>query len=136
MRRQISKTNERRRSGVAALELALVLPIFLIAVFGILEFGRAMMVQQVLTNAAREGARRAVIPGATDAQVTSLVQNYLANTTVSTGTSTVSPSLSTARSHDAITVVTTVNYSDVGFGLMDWISPNATFGASVTMRKE
>ena len=136
MKRQLRKTDRGRRTGVAALELALVLPIFLIAVFGILEFGRAMMVQQILTNAAREGARRAVVPGATDEQVTTLVQNYLAKTTVSTGMSTVNPSLATAQSHDAITVVTTVNYSDVGFGLMDWISPNATFGATVTMRKE
>src|SRR5688500_6232012 len=49
------------RSGQAAVELALVLPVILILVVGIIEFGRAYHVKQVVTDAAREGARRAVV---------------------------------------------------------------------------
>ena len=122
--------------GSAVVEFALVVPLVLALILCLVEVALVARTQLEVVNAAREGARRAVVPGATDEQVTTLVQNYLAKTTVSTGMSTVNPSLATAQSHDAITVVTTVNYSDVGFGLMDWISPNATFGATVTMRKE
>lgn len=51
--------------GQAMVELALLLPLLLLIVFGITEFGRAWLVSNALTNAAREGARRASI-SATD----------------------------------------------------------------------
>src|SRR5690606_32800631 len=50
----------RNRRGASAVEFALVAPIFVLFVFGMVEYGRMVMVQQVLTNASREGARRAV----------------------------------------------------------------------------
>ena len=54
--------------GAALLETALTLPLLLFVAVGIFEFGRAYQTWQVLTNAAREGARVAVLPNAaTDA---------------------------------------------------------------------
>jgi Flp pilus assembly protein TadG len=44
---------------------------------GIIEFGRAFQTWQVLTNAAREGARVAVLPGFSDSMVTARVQQYV-----------------------------------------------------------
>ena len=59
-------------------------------VFGMIEFGRAIMVQQVLTNASREGARVAILdsptPNARRAVVTSTVNGYLQNAGLSTTT--------------------------------------------------
>ena len=49
-----SARNER---GAAAVEFALVLPILIVVLFGIVEFGRAYNAQITLTHAAREGAR-------------------------------------------------------------------------------
>ncbi len=43
--------------GAAAVEFALVLPLLLLLVFGIIDFGRALNTQITLTEAAREGAR-------------------------------------------------------------------------------
>ena len=43
--------------GNAAVELALVLPLFLALVMGIIEFGRALYFKEVITNAARESSR-------------------------------------------------------------------------------
>ena len=51
--------------GQALIETALTLPIVLVISISIFEFGRALQVWQLLTNAAREGARVAVLPGAT-----------------------------------------------------------------------
>lgn len=57
--------NHRRREagdrGAAAVELALVLPILLLLVFGIVDFGRALNLQITLTQAAREGVRPAAL---------------------------------------------------------------------------
>ena len=50
-----------RRHGQAMVEFALVVPIFLLLVIGVIEFGRAWNLQQTITDAAREGARRAVV---------------------------------------------------------------------------
>lgn len=70
-------TRLRNERGQALLETAITLPIILLVCVAIFEFGRAYQVQQVLTNAAREGARIACLPGTTDAQVNTVVRNYL-----------------------------------------------------------
>ena len=63
--------------GSALLEVALTLPLVLFVSVGIFEFGRAYQVFQVCTNATREGARIAVLPGSTDSDVTTRVTDYL-----------------------------------------------------------
>ena len=67
----------RDQRGAALLEMAFTLPLLLLISVGIFEFGRAFEVWQVLTNAAREGARVAVLPGSRDAMVTARVQQYV-----------------------------------------------------------
>lgn len=66
-----------RRSGAALVEMALILPLFLLVVLGIIEFGRAMMVGQIVTNAARHGTRQAVIDGSTNADVEDEIRQFL-----------------------------------------------------------
>ena len=68
------KKNER---GAALLEAAITVPIILLISVGIFEFDRAYQTWQVLTNAAREGARIAVISGTTDDAVRARVNSYL-----------------------------------------------------------
>jgi TadE-like protein len=50
-----------RERGQALVEFALILPVILLLVVGMLEFARAWNLHQVMTDAAREGARRAVL---------------------------------------------------------------------------
>ena len=54
------RTTSRRRRGASAVEAALVLPVVIVFLFGILEYGRYLMTLQTLTNAAREGAHYAL----------------------------------------------------------------------------
>ena len=69
---------KRGDSGQSLLEFAIVLPILLALLVGILEFGVAWNRKQVLTNAAREGARLAVLPGISDPDtVDFVVDTYL-----------------------------------------------------------
>lgn len=51
----------RKRTGVAAIEMAFVAPFVFLIVFGSIEFARMMMIKQALTNACREGCRHATL---------------------------------------------------------------------------
>jgi hypothetical protein len=50
-----------RETGAALVEFAIITPLLLLLVFGIIEFGRAYNAQNTLTHAAREGAREYAI---------------------------------------------------------------------------
>ncbi len=57
------KRDERHVRGQSLVEFALVVPIFLVLLFGMVEFGRAWMTKNIITGAAREAVRiYAVIP--------------------------------------------------------------------------
>ena len=56
-----SGKQSKSESGAVAVEFALILPIFLVLVLGICEFGRGFNIQVSLTEAAREAARYASI---------------------------------------------------------------------------
>jgi Flp pilus assembly protein TadG len=66
-----------RERGQALIETALTLPLVLLISIGIFEFGRAFQTWQVLTNAAREGARVSVLPGVTVQNVETRVRDYM-----------------------------------------------------------
>ncbi|HEY3308133.1 MAG TPA: TadE/TadG family type IV pilus assembly protein [Desulfuromonadaceae bacterium] len=53
--------NLNNKKGAALVEMAIILPLLLLIVVGIFEFGRAMLIRNTLNNAAREGARRAAV---------------------------------------------------------------------------
>ena len=77
--------NER---GAVLVEFALVLPLLLVLFAGMFDLGLAFQRYQAVTNAAREGARMAVLPGYSTADVESRVRAYLAASGVP-GTSTI-----------------------------------------------
>lgn len=67
----------KQREGQALVELALVLPVLLLILFGIVEFGRIFHAYLVITNAAREGAREGVISNS-DSQIINTVETAVA----------------------------------------------------------
>lgn len=71
------RRDNRRDSGQSALEFALILPILLAVVVGIFEFGITWNRKQVLTNAAREGARWLVLPNTDAADARNEIDIYL-----------------------------------------------------------
>lgn len=62
------------QKGQALVELAICLMLLFTIVFGITEFGRAMYIQNTLTNAAREGARWVVVQGSPSVSQSALLQ--------------------------------------------------------------
>jgi Flp pilus assembly protein TadG len=61
----IRTTKRRNERGASAVEFALVLPLLLLVIAGVVDFGRALFTQVILTNAAREGARAAIFTSTT-----------------------------------------------------------------------
>ena len=142
-RMKFSRLRRRSRRGVVMAEFAIVLPIFILAVIGIIEFGRAVMVQQILVNAAREGARRAIVPGATSDEVKDLVDDYLVNASLGAASRKVAVrddngmdvELATVDSHERIQVIVQVPYDEVGVGISSYFM-GSMMKARVQMRKE
>lgn len=140
---------KKARCGAALVEAALVLPIFFLAVTGIIVFGRAMMVAQIITNATREGARQAVLDGSTNSGIESEIQTDIANSlgipasdvtvviTLAAGSQSGTPptSLQTAGPKDLITINTSVPYDSVTFVPGTWLA-GARLSAQTTMRHE
>ena len=82
MPRRVSRPRPpgRSRRGVAAVEFAVVLPVLLLFLLGIVEVGRLVMVAQLATNGSREAARYAVQGSADPAAVEAYTRQYLAQT--------------------------------------------------------
>ena len=75
--RRLTRRLTKNERGAALLETAITIPLILLISVAIFEFGRAYQTWQVLTNAAREGARIAILNGTTDDQVRGAVNNYM-----------------------------------------------------------
>lgn len=123
------------RSGVAAVEFALVAPIFFLLVFGLIEFGRMMMVQQALTNAAREGTRVAILAttkdgAAVETRMRNYLQSVLANAASGDVRMTVPGNLGTVTSGATLTVSVEVDYMDVSWVPLGYLGLNPTIAAS------
>lgn len=80
-----------QRRGAAAVELALVLPIFFTLLFTAYEFGRANLMRHGAESAAYEAARAAIVPGANNADVRTAAERVLASVGVDQFTITTVP---------------------------------------------
>jgi len=127
----------KNRRGVAAVEFAVVAPLFFLLILGMIEFGRMIMVQQVITNGSREGARIAVLDGSTTSEVTSAVEEYLRNSAVSGATVTVTPDPpSSAGYGEPVTVTVSVAFNQVSWLPSPMFLGGNTLVASTVMRRE
>jgi Flp pilus assembly protein TadG len=106
-------------AGQALIEMAIALPILLALLVGIFEFARAYNVQQVITNAAREGAREGVVVIGTLAEIqdsaTARANNRLSDASISSATVNVSCP-GGCNTGAALTVTVAVDYTFVFIG--------------------
>ncbi|MSR29869.1 MAG: pilus assembly protein [Gemmataceae bacterium] len=105
--------NPGTRRGAAAVEFAIVAPFLILLVFGIVEFGRMLMVLELVSNGAREGARKAILPGAGDSTVTVAVDSYMTSVGLQGYTTTITPSATTATAGTAIKVTVSIPCDNV-----------------------
>ena len=89
--------------------MAIALPILLLLVFGLFEFTRIYMIQQLMQDAARVGCRNAVIQGSTNAKVLDEVTQTLGRYGIQSATSNLyvnnlNDDISNAKTNDRITL--------------------------------
>ena len=129
----------RDRRGASVVEFALLAPVMFLFIFGIIEFGRLMMVQEAMTNAAREACREASLATTlSSTDVDTVARNVMLSVMAtaanpSTVSVTVTPaSLASISSGTPVTVVVQVNFSDIG-----WLPGHLLgFAGSRVMRAE
>jgi Flp pilus assembly protein TadG len=126
------------RRGVAAVELGFVLPLFVLLMLGVWEVGRMVEVQQILSNAAREGGRVASTGTKTTTDIKNSVVTYLvANgiTAVTTDNVTVVNKTNAARDPtqaeqlDEFRVTVTIPFNSVRWIIMNQITTTQTLTA-------
>jgi Flp pilus assembly protein TadG len=135
----------RSEKGAALLEAAITIPILLLIAVGIFEFGRAYQTWQVLTNAAREGARVAVLPDPTAGIPEQRVRDYLEagglkytaddDVVVDVNDSDTITVNGAPVSASHVTVDYPFEFMVIG-GVVKLISPQSELGGDLTMRAE
>lgn len=133
----------RSKRGASAVEFAIILPLLIVLVFGIIEFGAFLFNQQVITNASREGARRGIVsqsPRVTDGEIGSVVDSYCTNHLVTFGTAN-NPVTSVTRTGtsfgDDLKVTITYNYSFLVIpSFVPGVTSPRTMTASTLMKYE
>jgi Flp pilus assembly protein TadG len=124
-----------QRQGAALVEFAMILPILVMVIMGMFEFGRGIMATEVLNHAARLGARNGSLTTGTTASVTTAVNELLVNagvngTTVKVLVNGAATEVGNADSGDEIQVTVTVPYANV-----TWIgNPKYLAGKTLTGR--
>jgi len=127
----------RNRRAAAAVEFAIVAPVFFLLVFGMIEYGRMVMVYQILTNASREGARVAVLDGATTNGVTTQVNNYVTDGGMTGATVTITPDPpSSAQYGDPVTVTVSIPFDQVSWLPSPMYLGGKTLTSTTVMRRE
>jgi Flp pilus assembly protein TadG len=137
------RSEPRRRHGASLVEFAFVAPVFFVIVLGIFEFGRACMVSDLLTEAARQGCRQGVIEGTSSADIEQAATSYLASVGISGDSAGVSVNGMPVNQVDVqnypaytdITVIVTVPVSNVTWVPTGFLS-GMTLQGQFTTRRE
>lgn len=137
----------RSERGQALVELALVTPILLVLIISVWEFARAWNIQQVITDAAREGARVSAIATASEGAISSdsvqsTVSAALGRAGVDPSTASVSVNPFSTGRGDPTTVTIALPYRFIFIGpILDLAhelfgGPGSNFDSTITLRTE
>lgn len=141
----IASLTRKRFGGNAMIEMVLLLPILLMLSLGAAQYGYAMYIKHTLQGAAREGARAAVVAGATAADVQTAVDGAMSAAGFAQSKYNRPPTIAPANwttqpMGTAITVTVTAQWGTIGFsGLPSWlggIASSKVITGATTMRKE
>jgi Flp pilus assembly protein TadG len=132
--------------GTSSVEFALILPLLMLLICGLIELSIALYDKAVLINASREGARAGIVlrnPKLTEFQIKAIVLNYTENALISLGTAStpevevVVNQSSPAVFPNPLSVTVSYTYSGFGFGpLLSAFNVPITMSATTTMANE
>ena len=136
---------KRVRRGAAAVEFAVIAPLFLLLLAGIIEFGQAFRIEHMLANATRRGARYAIVDGAANSQVLQQVKTHCVQTlgvheadvTVQLAINGITGvDLGQAAEGDEISLTVRVPFSKAGAGFYANTFSNSILSSTCTLEHE
>ncbi len=130
-------------SGSTVVEFAVILPLLLFLIFGIIEYGVVMFNRAVITNAAREAARAGIVlksPKLTAAQISAVATSYTGSNLISFGTNsppTVTVTNAGGTFGTKLTVKIDYVYRGLGLGnLLSALTSPMTLSSTASMSHE
>lgn len=124
----------KNEKGQNLVEFALVVPMLLLLVFGIAEFGRAWMTRNILTGAAREAVRVAVVPSGSIGEATTRANQILTSAGITTAAVNVNDS---GASFGIVTATVTYNFPVLVVGFIPGLNgATIPLTSTTTMRRE
>ena len=126
-----SGINRFNNNGQALVEFAIILPLLMLLVFGIIEFGRFLYLKNSVTNAAREGARLAAVTKPYDAAT---VTNYVISLPDMNNATVTAPA--TASFGNPVVVIVSKPFRSVVPDIIPQFKNLTSIRASATMRYE
>ena len=119
------RKRNRFHAGAAAVEFAIVAPIFFVLIIGSLEFGRLNVIRHTADQAAYEAARNAMVPGATAAEAIRHAERMLQLVGTRGAQITVTPTVLGPDDNDITVTV------DVPLNQNGWITPRFTRSTTI-----
>ncbi|MEZ6094610.1 MAG: pilus assembly protein [Pirellulaceae bacterium] len=133
MRRFRNKRNQ-NRSGAVTVEVAFVLPVFFMCLFGFMEITRGFMIRNSLKIAAYRATRTVIVPGATSQEAIDVAETVLSTVGVNVSSVEISPAIIDADTKQ-VTVTITVPLADNSWVVPKYLS-NIELEESCTMTRE
>lgn len=124
----------KNQKGQALVEFALILPILLLVVMAILQFGMMLNSYLTIENASREGARAGIV-GSSDAEIQQLIISTSPNLDPTNLTVSITPAEGLRKSGDTIIVDISYNYEFV-VPIISSIVKNVVLNGQTSMRVE
>ena len=124
--------------GAAAVEFGIILPVLMLILFGIIEFGMIMFSREVITNASREGARAGIVQSATKpttGQIQAVVTNYLTGTGINPATVTIAVAGAGLTAPNTLSVTVTYPYNFFAPAILG-LGTSITLTGQTVMRQE
>lgn len=139
-----AKTLRRRCRGAVLLEAALLMPLLLLMIFGMIELGHLVFTRHTLTGAARNGARVAIVPGTSNTDVENAVGQMMTASGFADGeytvhiedTAGVAMDVSSAARGDEVMVRVQCTWGTVGIRPLGVVPADRTLQGVVVMTKE
>ncbi len=141
-RTDLTARRRRAEAGTSIIEATIVLPLMLLLVFGIAEFGISFTRWNSLTNAVREGARVGVVFRAPcdNAAVTTLIETTVSDFADSSGIDPANITTTVAGECDGtgsqLIVTSKVPYNYIALSALAGFAPSTDLSARTVMRNE
>jgi Flp pilus assembly protein TadG len=135
----LNNSHTRHPRGTTLLEAAIVLPLLILLIFGLIEYGSLLLRMQQIENVSRQAARTAATPDATLSQVNTLISTMMTSAGLQSSgyTVTMTPTdPATATTGAQISVRVQITYANIAIANIPLIPVPTTIARTVVMAKE